>query len=369
MNVLTILILIFCAAGITDKLLGNKFGLGKEFEKGFALFSPMVFSMLGMLVLAPAAGVWLTPFFDWFYSVFGIDPSVIPASIFANDMGGMTLANAICRSEAIGNFNAYVVSSMMGCVVSFTIPFALSVVKKEQHKDMFFGIICGIVTIPVGCFAAGIVCGIKTGDLLLSLLPLLLFSVVLGAVLILFTDFCIRIFVAFGHIVRWIAMFGLACSIFTFLTGIEICQYFDSFENAAFICVNACATLSGALPFMFVVSKLLRRPLDKIGSKTGIDPVSTFSFLSTLVTNATTFSYMEKMDKKGVVLNSAFAVSAAFAFGGHLALTMAFNSDYVLPMILGKIVSGICAVLLALLIYKDGAEKTEKAGEAEKAAS
>ena len=62
---------------------------------------------------------------------------------------------------------------------------------------------------------------------------------------------------------------------------------------------------------------------------------------------------MEKMNKKGVVLNSAFAVSAAFAFGGHLALTMAFNPDYVIPMIIGKIISGIAAVILALLIYKE----------------
>ena len=61
---------------------------------------------------------------------------------------------------------------------------------------------------------------------------------------------------------------------------------------------------------------------------------------------------MDKMDKKGVVLNSAFAVSAAFALGGHLAFTMAFDIKYVLPMIVGKIISGIFAVLLALLIYK-----------------
>ncbi len=360
MNILTIIILVFAVLGIADKLSGNKFGLGEEFEKGFKLFVPMAFSMLGILVISPAVGVWLTPFFEWFYSVFNIDPSIIPASLFANDMGGMTLANAICKSQSIGSFNAFVVSSMMGCVVSFTIPFALSVVKKEQHKEMFFGILCGIVTIPVGCIVAGLICGINIFDLLISLLPLMIFSVILGILLILFTNLCIKVFVAFGHVIRWVAMIGLACAIFTFLTKIEICKYFDSFENAAFICVNACVTLSGALPLMFVVSKLLNKPLEKVGAKMDIDSVSAFSFLSTLVTNATTFSSMEKMNKKGVVLNSAFAVSAAFAFGGHLALTMAFNSDYLLPMIIGKIVSGISAVILALLIFKDNSKKSEK---------
>ena len=353
MNILTIIILIFVLLGICDKLLGNKFGLGKEFEKGFSLFAPMVFSMLGMLVVAPAIGAWLTSFFDWFYFVFKIDPSIIPASLFANDMGGMTLAKTVCKSESIGNFNAFIVSSMMGCVVSFTIPFSLSVVKKEQHREMFFGLLCGIVTVPVGCFVAGLICGIALLDLLICLLPLIIFSVVLGVMLVLFTNVCIKVFVVFGHIIRWIAMLGLALAIFTFLTKIQICEHFDSFENAAFICANACVTLSGALPLMYVVSKLLNKPLGKVGKKMGIDSFSAFSFLSTLVTNVTTFSSMEKMNKKGVVLNSAFAVSAAFTFGGHLAITMAFNADYVLPMITGKIISGICGVALAMLIYKD----------------
>ena len=353
MSVLTIIILIFSVLGAVDKLLGNKFGIGEEFEKGFKLFVPMAFSMLGILVVAPAIGVWLSPFFDWFYSVFKIDPSIIPASLFANDMGGMTLAESICKDENIGNFNAFVVSSMMGCVVSFTIPFSISVVKKEQHKDMFFGILCGIITIPIGCFIAGLVCKIKVLDLIISLLPLIIFSIILGVMLILVRDICIKIFVCFGHVIRWIAMIGLVISIFTFLTKIEVCKHFDSFENAAFICANACVTLSGALPLMLVISKLLNKPLEKFGTKIGVDSFSAFSLLSTLVTNAPTLSSKEKMNKKGVVLNSAFAVSAAFTFGGHLALTMAFNPNYVLPMIIGKVVAGIASVLLATLLYKE----------------
>lgn len=60
------------------------------------------------------------------------------------------------------------------------------------------------------------------------------------------------------------------------------------------------------------------------------------------------------MDKKGLVLNSAFAVSAAFVFGGHLAFTMAFDSSYAIPMIVGKLISGVCGILLAFVLYKGG---------------
>ena len=352
MNPLTIIILIFSIIGGIDYLIGNKFGVGKEFARAFSLFAPMTLSMLGMIVIAPIIGVWLMPFFNGFYNLLGIDPSIIPASLFANDMGGMTLSQTICVSKGIGNFNAFIVSSMMGCVISFTIPFALGLIKKDQHKEFFFGTICGIVTVPIGCFVAGLFCNLKVGELLLNLLPLIILSIILAILLIFLTKICIKCFEIFGIFVKSLAIVGLVCAIFTFLTKIELSPYLDTFENGAFICANACVTLSGALPFMYIVSKLLNKPLNFLGNKIGVNSISALSFLGTLATNASTFGVMEKMDKKGVVLNSAFAVSASFALGSHLAFTMAFDASYVVPMIIGKLISGICAVVLAFIIYK-----------------
>ena len=350
---MTTVIIVFSVIGAIDWLIGNKFGIGREFERAYELFCPMALSMIGMLVIAPAVGEWLSSFFDFFYNTFGIDPSVIPASLLANDMGGMTLAEAICKSEEIGKYNAYVVSSMLGCMISFTLPFSLGIVNKSQHNELFLGFLCGIITIPFGCFVAGLVCKIPIFTLLLNLLPLIIIGALLGIALVFFRAACIKCFAVLGIIVRAVALFGLVCSIFTFLTKIEISPNFDSFENAAFVCANACVTLSGALPLMFIVDKLLHKPLNAFGSKIGINGISALAFLGSLVTNSSTFGVMDRMDKRGTVLNSAFAVSASFVFGSHLAFTMAFDTDCVLPMIIGKIISGIFAVGLALLVYKD----------------
>jgi ethanolamine transporter len=59
----------------------------------------------------------------------------------------------------------------------------------------------------------------------------------------------------------------------------------------------------------------------------------------------------EKMDKKGIVLNMAFAVSGAFVFAGHLAFTVSFNADFLVPVIIGKLTAGVCAVILANFVY------------------
>ena len=357
MSAIKIVVLIFSLIGAADYLLGNKLGVGKEFEKGFSLFCPMAMSMLGMIVIAPGIGAWLMPVFDGFYRLFGIDPSIVPASLFANDMGGMPLAQSICKAEGIGNFNAFVVSSMMGCVISFTIPFSLGIVKKEQHKELFFGLLCGIVTIPVGCFVAGLLCKLDVLALLVDLLPLILLSGVICAMLIFLPKICIKCFTAFGFFMKVLAMAGLACAIFTFLTKKEIFPAFDTFENAVLVCANACVTISGALPFMYLVAKLVNKPLNKLGAKLGINAISALSLLGNLVTNASVFGIMEKMDKKGTVLNAAFAVSAAFVFGSHLAFTMAYDNSYVVPVIVGKLVAGVCAVILALLLYKEEKNK------------
>ena len=180
MNPITAIMLVFSCLGALDRIFGNRFGLGKEFERGFMLLGPMALSMIGMIVLSPYLAQLLSPCFDAFYNALNIDPSILPASLFANDMGGASLSQEICVDTKLGGFNALVVSSMMGCTISFTIPYALGVVKKEHHKDLFFGLLCGIITIPVGSVVSGLCIGLPFLYLLWNLLPLILISAMIA---------------------------------------------------------------------------------------------------------------------------------------------------------------------------------------------
>ena len=103
---------------------------------------------------------------------------------------------------------------------------------------------------------------------------------------------------------------------------------------------------------MYVVSKLLSKPLGVVSKKTGINETSAVGFVSSLATNLTTLGMMNDMDKRGVLMNASFAVSASFTFAGHLAFTLSVNPDFVAPVVVGKLVSGISAVTVSLLIYK-----------------
>ena len=53
----------------------------------------------------------------------------------------------------------------------------------------------------------------------------------------------------------------------------------------------------------------------------------------------------------GCIMNMAFAVSAAYAIGDHLAFTMIYDRTYLVSVIVGKLVSGITSLVVACLMY------------------
>lgn len=344
--------LVFSVLGAIDRIIGNRFGFGKEFERAFMLIGTMALSMIGMIVISPLIAELMLPVSDFMSKTFGLDASVIPASLFANDMGGAPLAVEMANNEKTGLYNALVVSSMMGCTVSFTIPFALGVVDKEHHRELLLGLLCGIVTIPIGSFVAGIICGLDLWTLTLNLIPLIIFSAIIALGLMFFPEMCVKVFKAFGVFITAVITIGLALGIVRFLTGYEVIKGLATLEEGASICVNAAVVLSGSFPLMHFISKALSKSLEYAGGKLGINKYSAVGIISSLASSSATFGMAEKMDKKGIVLNSAFAVSGAFVLGSHLAFTMAFDSTYILPVIAGKLIAGVLALALAVLVYK-----------------
>ena len=351
MNVVSIIMLIFSVLGALDYITGNHIGIGKEFERGIMLLGTMTLSMVGMIVLAPLIAQLLSPVLTLISENTPFEPSVIAGSLLANDMGGAPLARELAKTEASGYFNGLVVGSMMGATISFSLPLALGVTKKEQHKNIMLGLMCGIAAIPVGCLVSGLMVKMPIGELMIIVIPLVVFSAILAVGLLKIPNVCVKIFNVFGIIIKTIIVIGLVIGIAEFLLGLDIVPHTATIEEGVMVVFNASAVMTGAFPLLFLVGKLVNKPLGKLAGKIGINETSALGFVSSLATNVTTFSMMKDMDDKGVVLNSAFAVSAAFTFAGHLAFTLSFNEDYLPAVIVGKLVAGVCAVLVAQIIY------------------
>lgn len=350
MNIVSLVMLIFSVLGAIDYIIGCRFGIGKEFERGIMLIGTMTLSMVGMIVLAPTIAYLLDPVLTVIAQNTPFEPSVIAGSLLANDMGGAPLAMEIAKTEMSGYFNGLVVGAMMGATISFTLPLALGVTKKEQHKNIMLGLMCGIAAVPVGCFVSGLMMKMPIMELLINIIPLIIFSAIIAVGLLKIPNLCVKIFNVFGIIIKTIIVIGLVAGIAAFLLDFEI-PHTAPIEEGIMVVFNASAVMTGAFPLLYIIGKLVKKPLGKLAGKIGINETSALGFVGSLATNVTTFGIMKDMDDKGVVLNSAFAVSAAFTFAGHLAFTMSFNADMLPAVIVGKLVGGVCAVLVAQLIY------------------
>ena len=352
MIVIQIIMAVFSVIGALDLIFGNRFGIGKEFQRGMRMFGELALSMLGIMVLSPLIAHLLNPVLSAVYKVIPIDPSIVFSSIFAMDMGGAKLSYETAQNVALAGFNGHVVGSMMGATICFTLPFALGAVNKEKHKGVMLGMMCGICTVPIGCLIAGFVAKVPFVALIVNLIPLILFSGIICFGLIKFPQASVKIFHGFGVFIKIFATVGLAIGIVEYLTGYDIVPYTDSLWSGAEVVFNVAVVETGAFPLVYIVSKLLRVPLKKLGNKLSVNEVSSLGLLSTLATSVTTFGMMDDMDDKGVVVNSAFAVSASYTFADHLAYVMAFSPAFLLPMVIGKLISGFCGFFLSLFIYK-----------------
>ena len=73
----------------------------------------------------------------------------------------------------------------------------------------------------------------------------------------------------------------------------------------------------------------------------------------------TAFLAFPKMNKKGRMVNSAFAVSGAFVFADHLAYTLVYGAEFVPAVVAGKLSAGLMAVVLSLCLYSRLEKVTE----------
>ena len=91
-----------------------------------------------------------------------------------------------------------------------------------------------------------------------------------------------------------------------------------------------------------------------LGRALGINDAAAAGLVATLANSVATFGMVKDMDRRGKVVNIAFAVSAAFVFGDHLGFTAGFAPEMLPAMIAGKLAGGLAAVGLALLLTRKG---------------
>ncbi|MEG2118772.1 MAG: ethanolamine utilization protein EutH [Pseudoflavonifractor sp.] len=365
-TIIMAIMMVFMLVGAVDKIRGNKLGYGEEFESGFNAMGALAIAMAGVVAAAPVLAMVLGPIIKPVYGIFGADASMFATTLLACDMGGYPLAMQLAENPSIGNFAGLILGTMMGPTLVFTIPVALSIIRREDRPFLGAGVLAGLITVPIGCIAGGLVMnmtpfGIDLITILRNLIPVILIAAILCLGLWFFPARMIRGFQHFGTGVTAVITILTAIAVFQQITGIFFPVFsIMSVKDAAtgltgldvglLTCGQIAIVLIGAFPMVKWITRTFGRALGRVGRMLGMDEKGSAGMVASLANNIAMFNILGEMNPKGKLLNVAFAVSAAFVFGDHLGFTAGNEPQMIFPVIVGKLVAGVTAVILANLL-------------------
>ena len=351
-EVLIDMMAVFALLGGLDRILGGRFGLGSRFEEGILSMGSLALAMVGIVSLAPVLAGILKPIVVPVYRLLGADPAMFAGTVLACDMGGGPLARQLTADPQAADLGGVITGSMLGATVVFTIPVAMGILEERDRPAMAKGILCGMVAIPFGILAGGLTAGYAFSMVLRNLVPIVLMALLIALGLWRAEKAMVAAFTAFGKILVAVVTVGLSGAIIQTLTGFAVipglAPISEGFETVGTIAI----VLAGAFPLVYVLTRVLNKPLMALGKLLGINEPASAGLIASLANSIATFGMVKDMDDRGKVVNIAFAVPAAFVFGDHLGFTAGFAPELLPAMIVGTLVGGVVALGVALALTR-----------------
>ncbi|MGQ4224813.1 ethanolamine utilization protein EutH [Enterococcus mundtii] len=349
-EIIMYIMVLFMVIGGIDKCIGNKLGLGEQFEEGLMAMGSLALSMVGIITLAPILATVLSPIVVPVYEFLGADPSMFATTLLANDMGGFALAQQMAHDPQAGLFAGAILGAMMGPTLVFTIPVALGIIEKEDQQYLATGVLSGIITIPLGLLAGGLVAGMPMSMILPNLLPIVIVAALIIVGLWLAPQGMIKGFNVFGKGVVIVAIAGLVIGAIQQLVDITLIPGIAPVTEGIEVVGDIALTLAGAFCLVAVITRVFNKPLMKLGKVLGMNEIAAAGMVANLANNIPMFQMLKDMDRRGKIINVAFAVSASFILGDHLGFTAGVAKEMIFPMMVGKIVGGITAIFVAVFM-------------------
>ena len=143
---------------------------------------------------------------------------------------------------------------------------------------------------------------------------------------------------------------GIMFPVFDVMSTVDPDLGMTPLNNGLLVCGQIGIVLIGAFPMVEWITRTFGGALSKLGGALGMNDKGSAGLVATLANNIAMFNIMGEMNPKGKILNVAFAVSAAFVFGDHLGFAAGNDAQMIFPMIAGKLVAGVTALIVANLL-------------------
>ena len=132
----------------------------------------------------------------------------------------------MASNETIGNFSGLILGTMMGPTIVFTIPVALSIIKKEDRGYLGAEILTRLITVPIECIVGGLVMNvtpykIDIFTIVINLIPVIIIAGLIILGLWFAPQKMINGFNKFGTGVTVVITVFTAIAVFEYQTGIK----------------------------------------------------------------------------------------------------------------------------------------------------
>ncbi len=377
-TIIVYLIMACALIGALASVFDENSHLGNEFLNGINSIGPIFLPVAGIMASAPYLTAFVTNVLSPWYELIGADPSMAATTLIAIDMGGYQLAHDLAQSKESWMM-ASVTGYMSGASLVFSIPVALKMLNKEDHKYLAMGVMAGFLAIPVGVLASGLsiivsepfirsaVATTGTADyqlqltlseVLLNLVPLALICILIAWGLYKIPSLMISGFIWLGRLMESALKLVFVCCVIEYFTGVFstllgswgfepiIADESDinrALEVAGYIGIMLC----GAFPMVYLIKTYLSKLLSVVGTKFNLSVSATTGILAASANVLALFAMVGQMKPEDKVKTIAYAVCCAFLLGDHLAFSANFQPSMILPVMLGKLCGGILAVAIA----------------------
>ena len=335
--------------GGADRLLGNKFGLGEQFERGFMLLGPLSLSMVGMVCLAPALADVLGRAVVPFCRLIGVDPAMFGA-LLAIDMGGYQLAKELAVDPLIGSYAGLVASAIFGCTLVFTIPVGMGMIRQADRPLFARGVMLGLAAMPAGLIVGGLLCGLSLPVCLRQNLPVFALTLLLFLGLWKIPHAMVKGFCLFAEGIKIVITVGLVLAAVESLTGWSPVHGLAPIDKALAVVGSIGVVMLGSLPVAALLCRGLERPFARLGGKLGLTPQSLTGMLISLATPLPALSMYQEMNDRGKVAVGAFLVSGTSLLAAHLGFAVSTEPEILPALITAKLSGALAAAALALIL-------------------
>jgi ethanolamine transporter len=306
---------------------------------------------------APSIGAFLGPALTPFFTAIGSDPSVAACMVLGVDSGGLPLALALAKTHEAAMLSGLGLGGSFGCIMTFALPISLSICSEESRPDVARGLVAGIIAAPFSLFTVAAVMGYGFGDVLRLGLPAFAVAAILALLLTFCRDAAVRGCLLVGRLMMAAFVVLLASAAIEHWFSVTLIPGMAPIGRQLEIVGEIGVMLSGAFPMVKFAERHFGGAIRGLARLLRIDSTASLGMIVSIANPLPMYVTLNRMTPEGRVVCSAFSGPVLCLLGDHLGFITAAYPAGTIPMLAGKILSAVLALMIALLLVRAGRGK------------